>query len=302
MRRHFRSLAPRSARTYRCALERFDEWRRGRAADDDLLAEYLESRFADGKAHATLRTLVAAVKFRSKKLKQDCPAGEEVAAVLKRTRREGRNRQRNAVPLLKQDVDALLRACDSDDAFKVMWNKRDAAAILLGFNAGLRVLEVRHLEVRDVLFREDGTATLHIRFSKVDQEGRGAYLPISAQTAARIRCWLEESGITGGPLFPAVRYGRSMASRASVDALQAMLKRRLQQARLPRTHTWHDLRRGMASQMTLNGAPLQAVQAAGRWDSPEMVLRYCQGAEAVRGSANTYLFGEEQRPTLRAVK
>ena len=53
---------------------------------------------------------------------------------MKRAQREGRSRRRRAVPLLKQDEDALLRACDADNAHKVMWSRRESAndASLIG--------------------------------------------------------------------------------------------------------------------------------------------------------------------------
>lgn len=299
--RHFRRLSRQTARTYKSCLGRFDAWRAGRTIADDLIAEYLEAEFEAGKSFSSLRQTVTALRWRCKRLKQESPTGDEVEAVMLRAKREGRNRKRQVTPLLRKDVDALLVACDSDNAFKAMWSRRDAAAIALAFNCGLRVSEVRQLEVKDLSFSEEGAGALHVRFSKTDQGGTGAYLPFAAPTAARLRRWLELSAITSGPLFPCIRAGAVSTQHITVDGLQVMLQRRLEQAGFTERHTWHDFRRGMAAQMTLNGASLQRVQKAGRWETPAMVLLYCEGAEAIRSSANDFLFPED-KPALRAVK
>ena len=300
--RHFRRLSRQTARTYKSCLGRFDAWRAGRSIDDDLIAAYLEGGVRQPGSpfprSARLLPLCAGAASASSRSPQPGMRWRQLCSA---PSARGATASVKLVPSSARTWDALLLACDSDNAFKAMWSRRDAAAIALAFNCGLRVSEVRQLEVKDLSFSEEGAGALHVRFSKTDQGGTGAYLPFAAPTAARLRRWLAVSEITSGPLFPCIRAGAVSTQHITVDGLQVMLQRRLQQAGFTERHTWHDFRRGMAAQMTLNGASLQRVQKAGRWETPAMVLLYCEGAEAIRSSANDFLFPEE-KPKLRAIK
>ena len=70
----------------------------------------------------------------------------------------------------------------------------------------LTAIEVAHIEPA-----KDGEGTLFIPDSKTDQEGKGAFAWLSAETMERIGRWLEEAGITEGLVFRRVHVTRRKA-------------------------------------------------------------------------------------------
>lgn len=76
---------------------------------------------------------------------------------------------------------------------------RDAALIAVMSECMLRVLEAAALTVFDI--EADGRETVTFRQSKTDQEGRGTVLGVRRGTVRRLRRWLAEAGIEGGPVF-----------------------------------------------------------------------------------------------------
>jgi integrase len=96
-------------------------------------------------------------------------------------------------------LSALLAACGDDPR-----ELRDAALLSVAYDGGLRASEVIAATVEDIEAQADGSGILHLRRSKTDQAGEGAYVYLSPDTMQRIGRWLSVSTIASGTLFRAI--------------------------------------------------------------------------------------------------
>ena len=146
------------------------------------------------------------------------------------------------------------------------------------------------LEVADLQFAEDGSATALIRRSKTDQAGAGEVRWLARRTVAHLRRWMEAAGISEGPVFRSVNKAGMVGSVAlDSSAVPRLLKQLAKRAGLePAAISGHSARVGMAQDLVAGGADLPAVMQAGRWKSPTMPARYAERLLAGRGAVARY--------------
>ena len=198
--------------------------RKGLPADDALLVGYIEQLEAKRLRPATVRRRLSSIASAHGYLGMPSPTRNAVVIhALKGMRRRQGVEQRQALPLrLGEAIDreaasgltlaALLEACERDPQ-----GLRDAALISLGYDGGLRVSELTAVEVEHLEPAADGTGLLFIPSSKTDQERRGAYVWVSADSMRRVRAWLEASGIKAGLLFRRIHVDRRRAVEARAE-------------------------------------------------------------------------------------
>ena len=191
-------------------------------ADPETIARYLKARDKAGAKPATLARRAASIARAHAMLgiAEKPAAAPIVRDTLKAARRRRGAQQRQAAPLrLGHESDgetstftisALIAVCTPD-----LTGLRDAAILSLGFDAGLRVSELVAVEVAHIEPHRDGSGTLLIPASKTDQDGKGAYAWLSAETMRRLGRWLAESGIAEGPVFRRIHV-RRLQARAAV--------------------------------------------------------------------------------------
>ena len=125
--------------------------------------------------------------------------------------------------------------------------------------------------------------TLHIRKSKTDQEGRGAFVALGRSTRALVQTYIERAGIDGPqcPLFCPVRRGDNpqVGERLTTHGARVAIQRRAKDAGLDGV-SGHSARIGMAQALAEKGATLVDMQQAGRWDSPNMPAHYSRQQQA----------------------
>lgn len=98
--------------------------------------------------------------------------------------------------LSRAEIDALLRAPDRNTRA----GRRDRALLLLAIQTGLRVSELIGLRRTDLVL---GTGP-HVRCTGKGRKERRT--PLTKQTAAVLRCWLQECGSDAAdPIFPNAR-------------------------------------------------------------------------------------------------
>jgi integrase len=136
-----------------------------------------------------------------------------VAARRREAARDGRYGPRRAVPVMAEDLPAIVAACDDQTAAGL----RDRAIMLLGFALLARRSELAALNLSDVeLVRGEGIAVT-VRSSKTDQSARGVIRRIHYAANERVcpvravLAWTEflaARGVTTGPLFTRIdRWG-----------------------------------------------------------------------------------------------
>ena len=154
---------------------------------------------------------------------------------------------------------------------------RNAALFALMFSAGLRVSEASAVQVEDFRRGRDGRYRLTIRASKTDQTGEGVVRVVTRYATRLVPEWMEISGITSGHLFRAVKTTGIQTGAFAARDIRRSIVRRAKSAGIKGRVSGHSFRRGLAQEMALQGQPIQTICAAGRWETPGMVIRYLRG-------------------------
>ena len=145
------------------------------------------------------------------------------------------------------------------------------------------------MQVPDLLEEMQGAATLLVRRSKTDGEGRGEILYLAPDTVRLVRTWLGRSGVADGRLFRSVSKGGRLGERLHPSQVPRILKAMARVAGLPASVveglSGHSARVGAAQDMIAAGIELPAILQAGRWKSTAMVNRYGERLLARRSGA-----------------
>ena len=225
------AAAPNSLRALTSDFVAFELWCRGRGvlalpAASATVADYLRARDAVGAAPASLARYKASVSRVHVLARLADPTRDPlVTLTLRAVRRARGTAQKQARPLrfkgavkdVRTDaprglsLSAMLDGCGT-----TVIGRRDAALLSVAYDTGLRAAELVALAVEDLVAAIDADAGLiTVRRTKSDQEGEGATAYLSPRSMRTLRLWLEEAGITAGPLFRRV-FVRRLPARAAV--------------------------------------------------------------------------------------
>lgn len=291
---------------YGRAWGQFERWcmDRGRIAlpaTAQTLADYADWLCGISLAPATIDQAIGAI--RSTHREHGYPDQPDTRQPLKLLRAykhqwadEG-NRVRKKEPLLLDGLRALVGTCDPGTLAGV----RDRAVLLLGFSIMARRSELAGLDLMDLRNAGDEGVTVHIKYSKTDQDAVGTKVPVPygqhAPTCAvrAVAAWtatLAEHGATSGAfLRPVDRHGRvgdeegasgRPRARLTGPAVSRIVQRRARLAGLtdPDSYTCHSLRSGAATTAYAHGVPVSAIATHGRWsEKSPVVLGYIRAVD-----------------------
>ena len=279
------SISAGTRRAYRGALGRLDEWLGGRVLDDHTLSEWIAGLHERGLSLSSASLAVAAARFRARMAGLDNPAGPVTQRTLAGIRRSSIGRGRGQVAGIPwEEADRVVDNAMGEGTIRGL---RDAALIAVGSDALLRVGEMVAIDVRDIGRDPDGSAVLHVRRSKTDQEGMGATCYLGCRTVEVLDAWMAAAGVgqdgsnAEAPVFLSVRKSGAVGGRLSCRSARSIVIRRC--GRGNERISGHSLRVGSAISLARAGASLVELQQAGRWKSPEMPARYTRGESARRG-------------------
>lgn len=152
--------------------------------------------------------------------------------------------------------------------------RRDALLMCLLLDHGLRCGEVAMLQVDDF---DLVSSTLRFYRPKVDKEQTHR---LTADTELALRAWIESGDApTHGPLLRRSRKGGHLAQPGMSERAITGRVRELGQLVGIDTLSAHDCRHYWATRATQLGTHPRALQQAGGWNSPAMVLRYVDESE-----------------------
>lgn len=277
-----------TGRTYDSAWGQFTAWcaEQGRVAlpcTTATFVEYVGHLIRAGKSPSTVRVAMSAIRYHHAD-GQEPGTKEAGAALRKHARAWARSRApKKAPPITPDMLRAMVDTCDraSTEAERVK-GLRDAALLTLGWGMLSRRSELAHLLIQQVAVEDDGV-TVHVAFSKTDQEAKGeaTFVPAVPDEpevcpVRRLCAWKEEMrrhGHTSGPLFRAITRGGTITTRTgpdgdllplTPDAIGAIVKARAKAAGVPDPSriTAHGLRRGPAQYLAQRH---QDPTAQGRW-------------------------------------
>lgn len=272
------ALADNTRRAYQGDLRDFLAWGGTVPCTPEMLTAYIAARAEVHSPHTITRRVVGISRAHVSQGLPD-PAKTDLVRVVMRGVRKAHGRpQRQAAPLLKQDLLNLLPLMTGTKGL------RDRALILLGFAAALRRSELVALDHADLRFVSEGMV-VHVRRSKTDQMGEGREIGVpngrtSACAVKAIRDWLEHVRITDGAIFRSVsRCGTVSARRLTDHSVSVIVKRYAEAAGLPATEfSGHSLRAGLVTSAAQAGASAWKIKEQTGHRSDAMLARYIRAA------------------------
>ena len=276
-------------RALRSDLAIYAEWcaergERALPATPETVAAFVDAK-AEVRAPATVRRYVTSIDIAHRAMGlEKTLKSPTVRLALKRMHRRNGRRQGQAAGLTWALRKRLLEAAGGR-----LIDDRNRALLAVAYDAMLRRTELTSLQVTDLLEELQGDASLLVRRSKTDGEGRGEIVWIGPDTVRLVRAWLERSGIEDGRLFRSVAKGGRIGEGLDPSHVARIFKAMARQAGLPDTVvgglSGHSARVGAAQDMVAAGIELPAILHAGRWKSTAMVNRYGEHLLARRRGA-----------------
>ena len=280
------SIAQSTRTAYDSDLRHFASWGGTLPASPAMIASYIAA-YAGVLSVATITRRVATLSKAHQAMGEGNPCHAAlVKATLRGLRRKQGTAQKQAKPLLKEELFAIL-----DPLGNSMKDMRDRALLLLGFAGGFRRSELVGLDVADIEIVRQGII-ITLRHSKTDQDGAGCkigiphgrtqHCPVAAVTA-----WLERSKITQGAVFcPVTRYGHLQPVRLSGDAVSEVIRERLAAIGIDTNgYSGHSLRAGFATSAAQAGVSTLKIRAQTGHASDAMLSRYVRDGELFVGNA-----------------
>ncbi|WP_035614570.1 tyrosine recombinase XerC [Haloferula sp. BvORR071] len=126
---------------------------------------------------------------------------------------------------------------------------RDAAILELFYSCGLRISELRGLDVKDIDFHGE-----NVRVTGKGSKER--IVPIGGPALAALQRYLREAVVTNGPIFLGKR-----RTRITQQAIDLLLKKYLKLSSIPFKISPHKLRHSFATHLLDAGADLRSVQS-----------------------------------------
>lgn len=232
---------------------------------------------ADEHKISTLERRIASISQAHQAAGFSTPTSDmQVRVLMQGIRRVKGTAQTAKSPVLTHDIKQMINTLPDN-----LLGLRDRALLLVGFAGGFRRSEIVCLNVKDLNFTREGLI-INLRYSKTDQEGKGRKVGIPYGTnyntcpVRSLQLWLEESGITSGPLFRSVnRYGSLQEGRLSDKTVALIVKRSAEAAGLDASnYSGHSLRAGLATSAAMNGASERSIMNQTGHKSLNMVRRY----------------------------
>ena len=282
------ALSANTERAMRSDLALYRAWCRERSVpalpgSAKTVAAFVDA-MARERAPATVRRYVASIAAAHRALGHArTTKSEPVRRALARMHRRRGRRQAQA-----QGLTGALRQRLLDAAGEALIDARNRALLAVAYDTLLRRGELVDVQVSDIVMDSDGAATLLVRRSKADAEGRGATVYVARDSMALVRAWLARSAVSEGRVF------RSLARGVVGEGLDAchvarIFKRMAREADLPEAVveriSGHSTRVGAAQDMVAEGIGMAAILHAGRWKTTAMVNRYGERLLARRSGA-----------------
>ena len=293
------STSANTRRAYNQAWQRFVAWTDARGhghplpATPELVAAFLAELAEEGKSVATFRLTKSALAAVHRPTGHQDPTDHEgVKKVMAGIARANGRPQRQAKPLTEVALAAVKataktprqhrgRARRGESAWDAERRGRVDVALLSVLRDGLlRISEAADLRWGDVELQEDGSARIHVRRSKTDQEAEGAVLYIGEEASLALQTILPEDMAVVDPAAPVFGLSASQIGRRIDAAAKA--------AGLGEGYTGHSGRVGMAQDLAAAGVELPELMTAGRWKSARMPARYTERQAAGRGAVARY--------------
>ena len=270
-------------RSYRSDFRAFLKWCRKRRfkalpATSTTIVAYIDAEGARLKPSTIKRRLCSLRRIHNLCDFGDPTKSEDVQLAIRRVHRAQPSRPKQAHGVTAGRRDQLLAVCDDD-----LIGLRDKVLVSVGFDTLCRRGELVALSIEDFSPTADGRYTVLVRRAKNDPEGAGRTAKLSKASSEIFRHWLEEAGISRGPLLRPVYGRRVRALYLEPLTVGRVLKKLCDRVGIDAVTiekvSGHSLRVGAAQQLTINGFGLPQIMRAGGWKSANVVARYIENVD-----------------------
>lgn len=269
------SLSDATRRAYRSDMAQYEAWGGAIPSTPATVAEYL-SELAQTHTVATITRRLASLAKAHRAVSSDDPTKSEIVkATVRGIRRSLGTAQREAKPVLKEDLFQMLARMGNRPK-----DIRDKALLLVGFAGAFRRSELVGLDVADIEHVRQGII-LTLRRSKTDQTGAGRKIGIPFGRTRwcpvkHLNDWLDYSGIESAAIFRTInRHGHVANQRLSGEAVSIIVKERAEAAGFhPDAYSGHSLRAGLATSAVIAGASTISIRRTTGHASDAMLARY----------------------------
>jgi site-specific recombinase XerD len=252
-------------------------------AASETIRFFIQSCMAQQKKPATIRRYVATIArvHVGAGLRSPC-ATEEVRLALKEMGRNTSARQRQALALGWKEIKEFVESAGGG-----LRADRERALLCVAYDTMARRSELVALDVENISFMPNGSATILIQRSKTDQAGEGATAYLSRNTVHWLSTWLENSKIEDGAIFRRLIGRNRVGERLHADIISDVYKRVAAYIQMPAKQvaqvSGHSIRIGATQDLLALNIDLASVMQAGRWKSTAMPMRYGEEVLAGRG-------------------
>lgn len=280
------SLSEASKRAYKADMAHYEAWGGAIPSSPHQIAEYLAD-LAATRTVATLQRRLASLAKAHRAVGGDDPTKSEIVkSTMRGIRRRIGTAQREAKPILREDLFAMLDRMGDRPK-----DVRDKALLLLGFAGAFRRSELISLDMDDIQHVRQGIVVT-LRRSKTDQSGVGRKIGVPFGRTRwcpvkHLTDWLGHAGIEGGPLFRGInRHGHVAEQRLSGEAVSIIVKERAEEAGFdPDGYSGHSLRAGLATSAAMAGASTYKIRAQTGHASDAMLARYIRDGDMFNANA-----------------
>ena len=250
----------------------------------DTIAAFISYEM-DNLAPATIRRRIISIG-RVHRLSElpDPTNSETVRLAVRRMHRKKGRRQKQAFGLTSDLRDQLI-AATSDD----LKGCRDRALVSLAYDTLRRRSELVALRIDDLEPIPQGGATILVRRSKTDQEGSGKLAYVSPKTLEYCSEWIEQAKIKDGLILRSVSQSGIVRDSLYPGSISRLFKKLAAHAGLSedvvKKLSGHSARVGAAQDMAAAGIDVIAIMQAGGWKSHNIVARYIENLDVLRGGS-----------------
>jgi integrase len=186
-------------------------------------------------------------------------------------------------PATKSVIEKLIATCDDS-----LVGKRDRSLILLAFSSGgRRRSEVSNLRVSDVEKLSDNRYQIRMYHTKSDYSGKPKLFPVVGMAGAALQDYLEETGITSGPLYRNISKHGSLLDGLSGIGIQHVFKNRCKMAGLDEEAlSSRSLRSGFVTECLNQSKPLHTIKALTGHSSFKSLEDYAIGVSVINEAAD----------------
>lgn len=276
------AYAPNTLRAFRADFEEFIHFceklkYEALPAKPETVAKFIDEVTEQELASASIRRKIVSIGsvHRLLELPDPTKAGCVKLASRKMHRKLGRA-CKQAQPINKEILEKMIRTCSAKEPAEKLRALRDRVLLMLAYDTMARRSELVSLKFEDIEHSQSN-AGIYLRKSKVDQEGRGRWLPISGQTQREIAKWKKAVNADNGFILRALSI-KSISPSLGSGQVSRILKKLAEKSQLPESISHnvsgHSLRVGAAQDWTNKGISLPQLMVLGGWEKPDTVIRY----------------------------